>query len=434
MSHSSRFVFCLALLVWSSLTRVSAQDPPQPYAFYVPPRGLREALPVIYFFDPQGKGVLPLNQYKSLADEYGFILIGSNRSKNGNDYPTSDVIWRELFTESKHRLRIDPRRIYTCGFSGGAKVASFVALYHPEVKGVIAMGAGLPDREPAGDFSFSFTAIAGEGDMNLTELVALNQGLDRTRTRHHIVFFDGIHQWAPLSAMDIAFAGLQLDAMRQGLLPRNPALVDRFVAASKKRLESDIKEDLLIRATQECRLAFSFLDSLTGESAWFKEKAASLETDPRYQRQHKEEEELLVKEQNTKAAYMQHFQQEDLPYWTRTIDNLRAGNHAATREGRMDQRLLAWLSLAFYSFSNQLINNDRNTQARYFVELYKIVDPGNSEAWYFSAILHARSGESRATETDLRKAAANGFNDATRLRSQSEFKHLSPPINLSTIF
>ena len=97
----------------------------------------------------------------------------------------------------------------------------------------------------------------------------------------------------------------------------------------------------------------------------------------------------------------------------------------------MNQRLLAYLSLAFYSISNQLINGGQNGAARHFTELYKMADPTNSEAWYFSAILHAREGDGRATVSDLQTAVKNGFNDRQRLRQQSEFRQLK--IDLSAV-
>src|SRR5487761_2262382 len=69
---------------------VCKADAGQSYALYIPAKGNHELLPVIYFFDPHGDGSLPLNKYKALADEYNFILIGSNNSKNGNDWTTSE--------------------------------------------------------------------------------------------------------------------------------------------------------------------------------------------------------------------------------------------------------------------------------------------------------------------------------------------------------
>ena len=56
-----------------------------------------------------------------------------------------------------------------------------------------------------------------------------------------------------------------------------------------------------------------------------------------------------------------------------------------------------------------------------YVNLYKMVDPTNSEAWYFSAVLHARSNDMAAVEADLLKAVEYGFNDKARMHSQNDF-------------
>lgn len=408
-------------------------DPTQSYALYIPAKGNKEPLPIIYFFDPHADGALPLSKYKLLADTYGFILAGSNNSKNGNDWATTENIWKILADDTKNRLKIDPRRVYTGGFSGGAKVASFVALHHPGVKGVIAGGAALPDGTPAGDLNFSFTALAGEGDMNLTDLEAISSELDKTRTRHRIIHFDGKHEWAPENSMSVAFAGLQFDAMLEGLIPKDGIFISQYIAKSKKRLETWYKTNQLIRAGQECTLSINLLNGLTGEAGWFKKEAASLAGNTSYRRQRQEQEEILVREQNTKEEYMQHFQQENMPYWAKTIGDLQTKAGAKTAGRGTYQRLLAYLSLAFYSLSNRLINAGQNNEARHFVELYKMADPGNPEAWYFSAILHARDRQAQAAETDLEKAAANGFRDRNRLQQQPEFQNGSLQLDIPRI-
>src|SRR5579863_9169329 len=219
----SGIICSLALSPRAQLTdsiRCSA-DPTQTYAQYIPAKVLNQALPLVYCFDPHGSGILPVRKYKALADAYGFILIGSNNSRNGNDWATTETIWQNLDADTRNRLKADSRSVYTVGFSGGAKVASYIAIQHPGITGVIAGGAGLPDGVAASDFSFSFTAIAGQGDMNLTELVAINDALDKTRTRHRIILFDGKHEWAPVNTMALSFAGLQFDAMRANLIPKD---------------------------------------------------------------------------------------------------------------------------------------------------------------------------------------------------------------------
>jgi poly(3-hydroxybutyrate) depolymerase len=402
-------------------TVACAADADQSYAVYIPAKWNKKALPVIYFFDPHASGSLPLKKYKALADKYGFLLIGSNNSKNGNDWQITEAIWQTMSDDTKKRFKIDPQRIYTAGFSGGAKVAGFAALNHAEIKGVIANGAGLPDGAEAGNYTFSFTAIAGEADMNMTELAGISAAFDKTSTSHRLMLFNGKHEWAPEKTMDVAFAGFQFDAMRNKLLPVNAAVINSFVANSKKTVEACTKENNLLKAVAECALASNLLGGLTTEATFFSNKAKSLADQDAYKQQNLERQQLLQEEQKMKANYMQQFNQGDVEYWKKEIADLQTKAKLPTVRGAMYQRLLAYLSLAFYSFSNQLVGNHRDVGAEYYVNLYKIVDPTNSEAWYFSAILHARANDLAAVEADLLKAVQYGFNDKARLHAQNDF-------------
>lgn len=399
-------------------------DTTESYALYIPAKGNTTALPVVYFFDPHGSGALPLHKYKASADSLGFIFIGSNTSKNGNDFQYSEELWRIMSEDLRKRLKIDPQRIYTAGFSGGAKVAGYVALHHPEIKGVLAMGAGLPDGTPAGNYTFSFTAMAGEGDMNMTELVAINAAFNNTTTRHRIMLYPAKHEWAPPSIMHQALTALQFDAMLNKLIAVDEKLINRYLAGSKNQVETFRKEGNSIKEFDQCILTMNVLKSVASDVSWFEKKATEISGSEVYQKQLQSRQRLLQTEQQTKTMYMRQFEQGDLNYWKKTIAALNINAKAATAEGAMYQRLLAYLSLAFYSISNQQLRSNRNDVAQHFVDLYKLADPTNSEAWYFSAILHARKNEKEAAEADLIKAKSCGFDDMNRLQQQPEFQKL----------
>src|SRR5437868_1233368 len=69
------------------IASIVLQDyPGQAFALYLPKTYSDSSkLPVIIFFDPHGDGSVPLNLYKDLAEQFHYILIGSNTSKNGMD-------------------------------------------------------------------------------------------------------------------------------------------------------------------------------------------------------------------------------------------------------------------------------------------------------------------------------------------------------------
>ncbi|HVZ97151.1 MAG TPA: hypothetical protein VG847_09775 [Chitinophagaceae bacterium] len=408
-------------------------DASQSYALYLPAESKNRALPVVYFFDPHGDGSLPLVKYKPLAEQYHFILAGSNNSKNGNDFPAADKIWENLLTDTKNRLRIDVSQVYVCGFSGGGKVASYLGLNHPEIKSVIAGGAGISLTGNGGNINFTFTALAGTGDMNMTDLVNINNELDKTTARHRIIFFNGIHEWAPENTMNTAFEGLLLDAMFKKIIPVNDSFANSYVAGAKAAVTGLLAEHNYTKAEAACTVAISLLTGVSDQVTWFEEKDKSIREDAAYQHQYSTEQDLFTQEENIKNNYQQHFESGDMAYWQNTIDNVKQKAKSPTPEGAMYQRLQAYLSLAFYSVANQLINNQRNDDARHFVELYKLADPANSEAWYMSAILDARSNDAATANADLLKAVANGFADKNRLDNQAEFIQSGGKIDVQKI-
>lgn len=416
------------------VARVLCQaDTTQSYALYLPAGGNKGIYPVVYFFDPHGDGTLPLYKYKALADAFGFALIGSNNSKNGNTWADTENSWGILSGDVKKRLKVNADRIYVCGFSGGAKVATYIALHHQEIKGVIANGAGLQEISQQNNLPFSFTAITCEGDMNRSDLIDIDNALDKTQTKHRIVFFDGIHEWAPEKSMKIAFSGFQLDAMNKKTIATDAIFINQYINQSKQEIERLAKANQLIRAAEMCKLSAGMLDGLTSEVQWFQKKYTLFAESVAYKSQLKTEQDLLAQEENRKAIFAQHFQQGDRSYWVKAIADLKIKAGTKSVETAMYQRLQAYLSLAFYSFNNRLITSGDVKEAAYFVDLYKMADPTNSEAWYFSAVLNAQNNNAIATTSDLLKAVAYGFNNKQRLAQQPEFKQLRTQINLNEI-
>ncbi len=400
-------------------------DTLQSFALYIP-LGKATPMPVVYLFDPHGDGTFPLGLYRPLADRFHFVLVGSNNSKNGNDWQTAQFIIHLLLSEVSSRLQVDGNRLYTAGFSGGAKVAVYAALHQPAIRGVIAAGAGIPEGETLNRTDFSFTGIAGRGDMNMTDLVALNTELDGTRLRHRLILFDGKHAWPPAPVMETALMAFQFDAMRDGTSPPNDSLLAAYTDQSRKRTEAEVRAYKLLEAEQETALSAVLLQGLPPYTTWFVQKEALLKKDPLFSRQQAAAQQIFAIEQQKKQTFQQQLQQGDLQYWGRTIQELKSGTSLPGGEGAMNQRLIAYLSLAFYSVSNQLINHNQSDIARFYVALYKLADPTNTEAWYFSALLNAKANQQEAAENDLRQAAALGFTDSARLLQEPALQRYLP--------
>lgn len=397
-------------------------DASKSFALYVPAE--TGPLPgIIFFFDAHGDPLVPLTKYKKLADEFKFVLVGSYDSKNGNDWNTTSQIWQALIAEK--RITYDTKRIYTAGFSGGAKVASFLALNNVNIAGVIANSAGFPEtQQQAPTGTFNFIGIAGTGDMNMTELVSLNQQLDQTSIKHQLLMFDGKHEWCPIETMHDAFVWIHFNEVKNKIpeIELNTKWRDDFIATHNKKIDRLKKENNLLAVADENKLISNYLNGISDLSLKYENAYIEITKSQSYQKQLADFNSLLEREKNMKSNFAAAMQQNtDANFWKQTVSNLNKQANTKSAEGAMYKRVLSYLSLASYSLSNRALNSGDNETAAKYITLYKIIDPTNSESYYFSAMLNARVKNFDRAKADLQKAIQNGFNDWSRMKAQQEF-------------
>jgi hypothetical protein len=197
------------------------------YALYLPSQySVQKRWPVLLAFDPDGEGAYPVKLFQPAAEKYGFILVGSNNSRNFVD-PSAAIrlLWHDVTT----RYAIDPRRVYATGFSGGSRVASGLAIGCKNcLAGVIACGAGLPPGvglPPAETADWFLTA--GTLDFNYAEMIQFADSLDSRHAATHLAFFPGPHHWMSPAVAEEALAWMHLRAMVKGTAPVDKDLVER---------------------------------------------------------------------------------------------------------------------------------------------------------------------------------------------------------------
>jgi hypothetical protein len=180
-------------------------DRKESYALYLPPGyAARSHWPVIYFFEPLGRGSLPLYQYEELAREHGFILIGSNDCRNGA-FNVMEPIAGRLFEDTQARFSIDTAHIYLAGFSGGSKLAFRLAQKNPVISVVIGCGACYPVAgQPKINIRFIYSGIVGTSDMNYYSMHQNKNILDNLGVLYYLICFEGSHSWPPVGIFNEA--------------------------------------------------------------------------------------------------------------------------------------------------------------------------------------------------------------------------------------
>jgi hypothetical protein len=207
-------------------------DPAQSYALYLPSAYTEAARwPILYCFDPGAQGAIPVDAFKDGAEKYGYIVAGSNNSRNGPMSIASAAI-TAVWNDTHAKFNVDDNRIYAAGFSGGARVAcQFGYALAGKVAGVVACGAGFPTNiTPSRATPFVVFATVGIADFNYPEMVRLNRALDSVGVANKLRVFDGPHQWAPPDLCTESIEWMQLQAMRTGRLGKQDSFIEALFA------------------------------------------------------------------------------------------------------------------------------------------------------------------------------------------------------------
>ena len=186
---------------------ISLQDPAQSYALYLPSSyATGRRWPILYCFDPGGRGAIPVALFREAGERYGWIVASSNNSRNG---PWKDVFVAAgaVWDDTHARLRIDDSRVYAAGFSGGARVACGLArLLNVRPAGVIGCGGGLPEWLAPPDMAgIPWYGTVGRNDFNYGEMKDLEKELLRLGFPCQLSVFPGKHSWPPT---DLAMAAV----------------------------------------------------------------------------------------------------------------------------------------------------------------------------------------------------------------------------------
>jgi len=261
---------------------VCSADNKQSYALYLPSNfSNTRPWPIMYVFDPAARGQVAVETIKTAAERFGYIVVASNNSRNGPMGGSSQAM-KAMWQDTHERLPIAEQRRYVAGMSGGARVATSIALSCQGcVAGVIANAAGFPfGAEPTRDMKFTYYAAVGNADFNYGEFVDLRRKLDAAGARYRIRIFDGQHGWAPPEIWIEALNWMDMQAMSAGTMPRDPSRIQQtFASAFAKAREFQSQNDLLaaFREYQSLVRDFRGLADLTSAKTalaeWAKNRA-----------------------------------------------------------------------------------------------------------------------------------------------------------------
>ncbi len=405
------------------------------YALYLPSGyDVERAWPLILAFDPSGIGSQPVEGFRAAAERYGYIAVGSNDSRNYTGWEPKMAAAAAVWKDVAGRFSIDAARVYTAGFSGGARMATEVALQTRAVAGVFAVGAGFRERDGVdGPIPFVFAAASGTRDMNHREMQQVHARLlERELPSLHVVF-DGPHQWPPKRDFTAAIEWFEVQAMRRGLRAVDREHVGALLDNARNRAQAATPPDAVLRDYEQITRDFAGLADLEEIEA----EIRRLRQDPAVARAAKERKRLIRHEDDARRRLVTQIRKMelavddagrragDLRDLRREIDrHVRNTDSEDPRRADTASRLVSFVSLVGYERGIHAGQSGDYERAALFYEIALQAVPESRGLHVRLAGMYARSGRAdRALET-LTEAIELGFDDAERLRSDEHLATL----------
>lgn len=412
-------------------------DPSQSYAVYIPLRydGVKNA-PVIYCFDPMGRGSVAVERFRPAAEKYGYIVVGSNNSRNGLDGPALSSIIKNLWDDTHRRFLIDEKRVLAAGFSGGARVAaSFAYSCTGCVFGVIGSGAGFPVTLPVNDkLPFLFFGTIGYDDYNFYELRELDKKLAAARLVYRIETFDAAHRWLDESLADEALRWFEIRAMKAGRRTKDDALIDEFFKTNERRADEHLAAKRYIEAASTYR---GIIESLTGwrDVTRVAEKAALLGASPELKRALRSDADEVRTQQQLAGEILGLV--DELRDTARRFETLAAIREKiailkkkAASAGDVQQQRVARRTLNQVfgtTFESAVFRFEPGGQldlAANNLEVAVEIAPTNPQVHYDRARIYALRGEKKKALEALERSVELGTLDGARIRGEKSFASL----------
>ena len=406
------------------------------YSLYLPGNySENRRFPVLFFFDAHKRGSMPVFKYRELAEKYGFILAGSNNSVNGQTGPEMEKAIAMMINEVMERFHPDTARIYTGGFSGGARVAAYTALFMRSVAGVAGCAAGFPQITKKPHTGFIYMGFVGDEDFNYLEMKYLDRSLEGTPIKHLLVVYDGEHDWPPPEVMKNAFLFFSFDGMRRHLRPVDRRMVTEFTDSTAAYVSRAAGKRDCDAQSFGLKRAISFLSGLEDVRHYEEKLDKLMKTGfcrQQFERELKMEESEQQYQQLLSGAMGDPGPDSQL---TREIDRIYKASMRKDDPSsvKMNRRLLNFLSLLSYMYAkNAFKQNDLNLAGAY-LNIYEKVDADNPEVYYLKAVRLMRLDQPDAALEALKKAADYGFNELERIKKSRDFLPLHGDIRFQKV-
>ncbi len=378
--------------------------------------------PIVFVFDPDGKGISVTRLFMPAAEEQGFLIAASNNISRKDSLVVNLEKATRLFNKVVSTFPIDEKAIYFAGLDEGALVASAMPAINTSVDGVLVVGDTWVNNEFLVQNPVKQTVIGFADNLSNSK----NEFREKFRFFNSLKYpayfytYDGNESWPSSNIIAHAMGGFKLQKMLNGGGVKDAATIDHLFNAELETAESWYRK-------MDFYKAYELLDLMREKYKYFdkKDEIKDLQKKIRKEKGFKQQRSLynsaeaLEIEMRIEFTYLlqedfNYFDFENLAFWSQKIkelDELKKSKNPA--EAELGNRLEDFFqSYAHKEFNNIFSQKNVSIDKRIFTAvLTTIFDRKDPEAYFSIISLSAQDGDYYTALLYLEDLLKTGYKD-----------------------
>jgi len=395
------------------------------FAIYLPTSFSRESqMPMVFIFDPLGRGSRAAQLFRQAAEEQGYILVASNNIKGEESHLNNVRIGTRVMETVFGFFSGREHRVYTAGLGAGARVATVIPVVYPSVAGVLAVG----DIWINTDYiekknNFVFIGVAGYLGPHYNLLDDTVQFLDKAGVKARFYQYEGSDEWPNSDIISNVLGNFSLDEMISGIRQSDPILIEQLYNDELEIFQKLLRDMKYYKAYEHLE-TMETKYSRYGKTSEIRQKLKELGKEKLFRNQRRQyiDASLIETEYQNQFAYffgedVRNSNFENLGWWNqqmKDLQELQESNDPAGSE--MGFRLEAMLkNMANTAFKNLKDDNAEIDPLIFTAILQTIFDKDDPEGYFNIISLSGQDGDYYTALLYLEDLLKTGYDDMESL-------------------
>lgn len=381
--------------------------------------------PVVFVFDPQGRGSVTANLFRSAAEQQQYLIASSNIDLDSQPIDTIIQTATLMVNTVVNTFSVDRTLVYSAGMGAGAQVSSALPLIFKQMAGVMAVGNSFVNKQRLDKSNpYMFIGIAGTKDYMVYEMEAYINFYDDLDFPTDIYYFDGReNEWPGMPVISNAMTGFTLEAIKKGKRPKDQEFI-------RNLYESEVEYTESLRRTRNYYDAYRKLERMKEKYEDFgfeddiKEKMKAIKSMDGFRSQRNDFRLATSFEREQQAEYdyllrtdimTANFQ--NIGWWAYQVDELEKLKESPNdAKANMAYRLHGYLDFVSKRNFRDIVNSSSSIDTKIFISVLRTaIQKDDPEAYLKIISLAGSDGDYETALLYLEDLLKTGYSDIESL-------------------